>query len=181
MGAFLGKVMLLTPYDAVAGGDELDQWREFEPEGKGHLLTRPLGLSILARAVAALANAPASAPKPEEKAEARRMTLENVFKKVMKYDKVGGFENVQLPKSVWFGITYSPERNGMQMRNRDLAVRLLRYLIDPHCMSPEEQEELRQHFGQARAQTQADGTERYFNFDGASVESLDDVKLPMSI
>lgn len=181
MGAFLDKLMLITPYDAVAGGDELDEWREFAPAGKGHLLTRPLGLSILARAVAALANAPASGTKSGEKAETPRMTLNNVFKKVVKYDKAGGFEKVHLPKSAWFGITYSPERGGMQMRNRDLAVRLLRYLIDPHSMCPEGQEELRQDFGRARAQPQADGTETYFNFDGTLVDSLDDVKLPMPI
>lgn len=181
MATFLDKVMLLRPYVAIASGDELDQWREFENGGKGHLLTRPLGLSILARAVAALANAPASATKSGEKAETPRMTLENVFKKVIKYDNAGGFENVGLPKSAWFGITYSPERGGMQMRNRELAIRLLRYLIDPHSMSPEGQEELRQDFGRARAQPKEDGSETYFSFDGASVESLDDVKLPMSI
>jgi DGQHR domain-containing protein len=169
------RILKLNSYEKVAQGDDLDLWREFAPKGKGHLLMRPLGLTILVNAVAQLAHLPGASNGPPH------MSLDMVFKQVERLEAANGFQAVHQPTSVWFGITYSQDRGGMLMKNVKLAVELLKYLIAPDSLTPEGREKLRVDFAESRVQVQPDGTKKYFSAIGGLVGSVAEVKLPLGI
>lgn len=127
---FLDQVYLLPVFQTLERGDvqnraeDLQKWREFpseaEPENHGHLLLRPIGQMILAKAVGILT-------KSREKG-GKGMSLEDVFRKLKRLDDKKGFE-AHLPETVWYGITYDKEADKMIMGNAKLAVDLLVYLV----------------------------------------------------
>ena len=165
--AFLDEVQALRPFDGMRRGETLDEWREFRK--KGHLLVRPLGLSILATVVGQLSHDD----------DGPQIDPSDVFAKVRRLDHDLQFENVTKPASPWFGVTYSPERDGMKVSGRALGIRLLRYLVAPSTFDSDEREELRLAFAEVRKVIRENGSEVWFNFDGAEVTSLDKVKLPL--
>jgi len=118
------------------GSDEelayLEKWREFprytrtgelvDGTGRfrGHLLLRPLGQLILANALAELTK-----PKKEG---GSGLTLNTIFRRLSQIDENGGFE-AHRPKSVWWGVTYTPTTNRILNRNKSWGHRLLVQMV----------------------------------------------------
>lgn len=113
----LDHMRRLPVFRRIESGENIDPIRSFEGEeknGEGHLLLRPIGQTILARAVGELASS--------------GMSLEQIFDKLRKLDDGGGF-NQQKTENIWYGITFDPSGPKMDMKNQELATRLLVYMI----------------------------------------------------
>ena len=110
----------------------LEKWREFprytrtgaviEGTGgfRGHLLLRPLGQIILSNAVAELAS-------PVERG-GRGLSLETIFTRLSALDAEDGFE-AHRPRSVWWGVTYTPTTNRILNRGKSWGPKLLVQLV----------------------------------------------------
>lgn len=110
----------------------LEKWREFprfsrtgavvEGTGgfRGHLLLRPLGQIILARAVAEMAY-------PEELG-GLGLSLQTIFRRLARLDEDGGFE-AHRPSNVWWGVTYTPATNRILNRGKSWGHKLLVQLV----------------------------------------------------
>jgi hypothetical protein len=109
----------LPVFADVLKGGKIAGWREFAPKGKGHLLMRPLGQLVLARAVGYVHN----------DSDGPKMPLDKIFKKLRRFDSQGGFERVDKATSVWYGVTYNPHHGTMSMRGQGAATKLLEYLL----------------------------------------------------
>lgn len=165
----------LPSFEAIVRGDDVDDWREFPDRseegkgGRGHLLMRPVGQLILANAVGHLAldeNGP-------------QLDLDHIFDKLRKFDEEGGFEGVDLPSSVWYGVTYSPQRGTMIMQGRHIAETLMRHLIDG--VSADERETLLKGFREARTISEDEKDPVAFDYDGTNVKDPNNIKLPPMI
>lgn len=84
--------------------------------GEGNILFRPVGQVALAQALGILVFR-------------KGFSLEDIFKKLRKYDQQGGFSGMEYPKSVWYGVLYDPTRKRILVAGRDLAARLLMYIL----------------------------------------------------
>ncbi len=124
----------------------------FEKDGgEGNILFRPVGQVALAQALGILVFR-------------KGLSLENIFKKLRKYDQQGGFSGMEYPKSLWYGVLYDPNKKRVQVAGRDLAARLLIYIlggIQDHI----ERAELRQDLAKARTVEN-----KTIGFDGNFVE-----------
>lgn len=114
----LDRVRNLPVFQGLESGDDLDEVRLFpdgKTTGKGHLLVRPVGQVILAKAVGGLIR--------------EGLSLHDIFDKLNKWDAEGGFTQ-QTPESIWYGITYDFGGNKMGTRvNENMAAKLLAYMI----------------------------------------------------
>ncbi len=165
--AFLDHVFELPVFQTLERGDissraeDVERWREFPsedaPDRKGHLLLRPIGQTILAAAVGQLV-------KSREEG-GKGMSLDAVFKKLKRFDEEGGFE-AHRPQSVWYGVTYDPNKQKMIMANQNWAQNLLVYLING--MDEPERQALWISFVTARVVDRGAGTWR--NLDGETEE-----------
>ncbi len=89
----------------------------FEKDGgEGNMLFRPVGQVALAQALGILVFK-------------KGFSLEDIFKKLRKYDQQGGFSGMEYPKSLWYGVLYDPNKKWVQVAGRDLAARLLMYIL----------------------------------------------------
>ena len=89
----------------------------FEPGGgEGHILFRPVGQVAFAQGVG-------MAVFKKEMAETE------VFRKLDRYDADGGFSHINLPQSLWYGILYDPNKKRILVSGRDLAAKLIVYLL----------------------------------------------------
>jgi hypothetical protein len=137
---FLDRMFGLPVFQALERGDRsnraenVERWREFpsekSPDDKGHLLLRPIGQTILANAVGQLVKSREDGGKG--------MTLSAVFDKLKRFDDARGFE-AHRPESVWYGVTYDPNKEKMIMGNQSWAHNLLVYLVSGFD-EPERQE-----------------------------------------
>ena len=86
----------------------------------GHLFLRPIGQQILAQAIGELL----SEQSPS------RMTLQEIFARLVELDSRNKFQ-AHKANNLWYGVTYDFNKTKMIVAksNRDLAVRLLKYLI----------------------------------------------------
>jgi hypothetical protein len=157
----------------------LEKWREFprytrtgaliEGTGgfKGHLLLRPLGQIILAKAVGDLA--------ATKKSGGLGIPLESIFKKLARYDKNDGF-SAHRPSCVWWGVTYTPTTNRILNRGKSWAHKLLVQLL-AGIEDEEEAKELWQEFVYARGVNLDENT--WKNLDGRVARfDWDKVELP---
>ncbi len=161
---FLDQVQQIPVFRGLASGNELDDVREF-PDDKnasgGHLLLRPIGQTILARAIGQLIH--------------EGYDLKELFKKLSLYDESGGFE-AHKSMNVWSGITYDGIKKKMIVSNQELAVDLLKYLLrgakDP------DRKDLLLRFVEARTVKET----QWINYDG-DLEKIDlnKIKLPLPI
>jgi hypothetical protein len=55
--------------------------------------------------------------------------LEDIFKKLRKFDQQGGFSGMEYPQSLWYGVLYDPNKKRVQVAGRDLAAKLLIYIL----------------------------------------------------
>jgi DGQHR domain-containing protein len=116
--AFLDHVRSLPVFEGLDSGDDLDEVRQF-PDGRtngtGHLLVRPVGQIILAKAVGILIR--------------EGYSLDDIFAKLRRWDADGGFRQ-HVPESIWYGITYDFSGNKMNTRtNQNMGAKLLAYMV----------------------------------------------------
>jgi DGQHR domain-containing protein len=89
----------------------------FEPGGgEGHILFRPVGQIAFAQGVGVAVFK-------------KQMAETEVFGKLDRYDADGGFSNINEPSSLWYGILYDPNKKRILVSGRDLAARLIVYLL----------------------------------------------------
>ena len=100
---------------AISAGEGIDGWREFPPNGKGHLLLRPVGQTVLAKAVGKLVGEDG-------------MDIDDVFDRLISLDESGGFEQAD-PTNLWYNVTYDAAREKMIVSQVELAATALAYLI----------------------------------------------------
>ncbi len=131
----------------------------FEKEsGEGNMLFRPVGQVALVQALGILVFK-------------KGLSLEKIFKKLRKFDKQGGFSNIELPNSIWYGILYDPTRKRILVAGKDLAAKLMIYLLGG-TQDLMEQAELRRCLAKART-----FENKSMDFEGNFV-ALQEVGLP---
>ena len=59
----------------------------------------------------------------------KQMAETEVFRKLDRYDADGGFGNINTPASLWYGILYDPNKKRILVSGRDLAAKLIVYLL----------------------------------------------------
>jgi len=109
----------LPSYQRLEGGEETPQLRRFSFEkngGEGNILFRPVGQVAIAQALGILIFQ-------------KGLSLKEVFKKLRKYDVDDGFSGMENPQSLWYGVLYDPNKKRVLVSGRDLAARLLVYII----------------------------------------------------
>ena len=122
------------------------------------MLFRPIGQIALAQALGELVFV-------------RGLSLKTIFKKLQKYDEEGGFR-MESPSSSWYMVLYDPNKRRILVRGRDLAARLLVYLLGGGIQDELEREKLRADFAAERTiEDQA------IDFNGRYVDP-DLIKLP---
>ncbi|PIG93201.1 DGQHR domain-containing protein [Gloeocapsopsis sp. IPPAS B-1203] len=142
------------PSYRVLEAEETPLLRRFSFEkdgGEGNMLFRPVGQVALAQALGILVFK-------------KGFSLKDIFKKLHKFDLEGGFSSMEYPRSLWYGILYDPNKKRVQVAGRDLAAKLLIYILGG-IQEPMERAELRKAVADARTiEKQAIG------FDGQLVE-----------
>ena len=89
----------------------------FEPGGgEGHILFRPVGQVAFAQGVGVAVFK-------------KQLAQTEVFRKLDRYDADGGFSNIDRPQSLWYGILYDPNKKRILVSGRDLAAKLIVYLL----------------------------------------------------
>jgi DGQHR domain-containing protein len=89
----------------------------FEKDGgEGSMLFRPVGQVALAQALGILVFK-------------NGFSVEEMFKKLRKFDRGGGLSGIEYPKSLFYGVLYDPNKKRVQVAGRDLATRLLIYIL----------------------------------------------------
>ncbi len=174
------RIADLPSFGEILRTSDVDTWREFgdhrDPENRnrGHLLMRPVGQLILARAVGHLHMDDNTGDHP-------RMSLDQVFAKLKKYDEAGGFEGVDSPKSPWYGITYDPihAKMIMQKSNRELAEDLLMHLV--RGSSGADYEGLLARFQEIRTFSDDQDNLIAYDHDGKNVGDPGKIRLPEMI
>ncbi|RCJ24981.1 hypothetical protein A6S26_17425 [Nostoc sp. ATCC 43529] len=124
----------------------------FEKDGgEGNMLFRPVAQVALAQAVGFLVFK-------------KGFSLTNIFKKLRKFDREGGFSGMEFPQSLWYGVLYDPNKKRVQVAGRELAAKLLIYILGG-IQEQIERAELRKALADARTvENQTIG------FDGKLVE-----------
>lgn len=109
----------LPSYQKLEQGVETPQLRRFSHERKGgeaNILFRPVGQIALVQALGILVFR-------------KGFSLNEIFEKLRRYDATGGFSDMEDPQSLWYGILYDPNKKRVQVAGKDLASRLIVYLI----------------------------------------------------
>ncbi|NWF61948.1 MAG: DGQHR domain-containing protein [Fischerella sp.] len=124
----------------------------FEKDGgEGNMLLRPVGQVALAQALGILIFR-------------KGFKLEDIFKKLRKFDQQGGFSGMEFPQSIWYGVLYDPNKKRVQVAGRDLAAKLLIYILGG-IQDQMERAELRKALADARRVEN-----KTISFDGKFVE-----------
>lgn len=109
----------LPSYQRMEEGIETPKLRRFSFEkdgGEGNLLFRPIGQIALVQALGILVFR-------------KHFSLEDIFAKLRHYDTAGGFSGMEYPKSLWYGVLYDPYKKKVLISGRDLASKLLIYIV----------------------------------------------------
>lgn len=109
----------LLSYERLEYGTETPKMRRFSHEkggGEGNFLFRPVGQVALAQAMGILVYE-------------KGFSLESLFAKLSRFDADGGFSGMEYPQSIWYGVLYDPNRQRVLVAGRDLAAKLLVYLL----------------------------------------------------
>ena len=100
-------------------GEDTPRLRRFSFEpggGEGHILFRPVGQVAFAQGVGMAVFK-------------KQMAETEVFRKLDRYDADGGFSHINTPQSLWYGILYDPNKKRILVSGRDLAAKLIVYLL----------------------------------------------------
>ncbi|MDJ1185296.1 DGQHR domain-containing protein [Roseofilum casamattae] len=154
----------LPSYRSLQDGFSSTEMRQFSFErhdGRGNILFRPVGQIALARALGLLVYR-------------HQLSLEAIFAKLRAYDEQDGFSHIDRPQSLWYGVLFDPNKKRIQVAGRELAARLLVYLVND-CEDKLERGRLRHDLAVARS---FEG--RSLNFDGKWVKPKD-VGMPATL
>jgi DGQHR domain-containing protein len=112
------RLSQFTSYGRLNSEDTTQLRRfSFEPGGgEGHILFRPVGQVAFAQGVGMAVFK-------------KQMAETDVFRKLDRYDADGGFSQINLPQSLWYGILYDPNKKRILVSGRDLAAKLIVYLL----------------------------------------------------
>ncbi len=112
------RISKFTSYGRLQGEDTTQLRRfSFEPGGgEGHILFRPVGQVAFAQGVGMAVFK-------------KKMAETEVFRKLDRYDADGGFSHINTPQSLWYGILYDPNKKRILVSGRDLAAKLIVYLL----------------------------------------------------
>ncbi|WP_309742143.1 DGQHR domain-containing protein [Chamaesiphon sp. OTE_20_metabat_361] len=117
-GHLFDRLSEFTSYGRLKGEDT-PKLRRFSFEiagGEGHLLFRPVGQVAFAQGVGMAVFK-------------KQMAQTEVFRKLDRYDADGGFGNIDSFQSLWYGILYDPNKKRILVSGRDLAAKLIVYLL----------------------------------------------------
>lgn len=109
----------LPSYQRLEDSDtpELRRFSQEKGGGEGNILFRPVGQIAVVQAIAMLKFV-------------HQLSLEIIFKKLSQYDRNGGFSGMEYPQSLWYGVLYNGNKRRIQVSGKDLASKLLVYLIN---------------------------------------------------
>ncbi len=153
----------LPSFKKIEQGPSPADLRKFSSKGgEAHMLFRPVGQIAMAQALGILINQ-------------RGKNLESIFKKLVKYDKDGGFR-IDSHASIWWGVIYDSVRERMiaTVGGRELAKDILIYLLGGGIPDDNQREELRRRIVSIR--TIDDGV--IIGFNGKQVAKESDIQLP---
>ncbi|MGB3205923.1 MAG: DGQHR domain-containing protein [Crinalium sp.] len=109
----------LFSFQRLERGEETPELRRFSFEkggGDGNILFRPVGQVALAQALGILVFK-------------KKLSVKDIFDKLQKYDADGGFSGMEFPESIWYGVLYDPNKKRVSVAGKDLAGRLIVYLL----------------------------------------------------
>ncbi len=109
----------LISYYRLEHGAETPELRCFSFEknkGEGNILFRPVGQVALAQALGIMVFK-------------KGAPLKVIFEQLEKFDADGGFSGMEHPQSLWYGVLYDPNKKRVLVSGRDLATRLLVYIL----------------------------------------------------
>jgi DGQHR domain-containing protein len=144
----------LPSYRRLESGDETPELRRFSFEqdgGEANMLFRPVGQVALAQALGILVYK-------------KEFSLKEIFDKLRKYDTDGGFSGMENSQSLWYGVLYDPNKKRVSVAGRDLAARLIVYLLGG-IQDDMERAEIRRQVAEARTIE-----EQAMGFNGKFVE-----------
>ncbi len=95
---------------------KLRRFSHEKPEGEGNMLFRPVGQIALVQALAILVFR-------------KGLLLADIFDQLRSYDLGGGFAGIDHPQSLWYGVLFDPNKKRIFVSRRDLATKLIVYLI----------------------------------------------------
>lgn len=162
----LDEIEQLPTFINLESGDNLNQTRMFPHEiegGKGNLLIRPIGQTIVARAAARLMASGWG-------------DLKLIFEKIKALDTLREFE-AHNPSSIFYGVTYDIKAKKMLTKagNQSLAVDCLVYKIEG--AKAEERKILSDKIVEARRVDD----EQWISFEGETVKIDTEIQLPPPI
>ncbi|VXD11187.1 conserved hypothetical protein [Planktothrix serta PCC 8927] len=129
----------LPSYQKLEQSWETPALRRFsfeKPGGEGNLLFRPVGQVALAAALGVLVFY-------------QQRSITEIFEKLQSFDGSGGFSGMEYPDSLWYGVLYDPNKRRVRVAGKDLAAKLLIYLLGG-IQQPMECAELRKALADAR-------------------------------
>ncbi len=129
----------LPSYKRLERGTETYELRRFSFEkggGEGNILFRPVGQVALAQSLGILVFK-------------KGFTPDAIFEKLRQYDGEGGFSRMENPESLWYGVLYDPSKKRVLVAGRDLAARLIVYILGG-IKDDFERAELRRELAEAR-------------------------------
>ena len=138
--ALFDNLASLPSYKRLEHDAETPLLRRFSFEkdsGEGNMLFRPVGQAALAQALGILIFKKKLAPK-------------TIFKKLRQYDANGGFSFIDIPSSLFYGVLYDPNKKRILVSGRDLAARLIIYILGG-IQDDMERAELRRELAEARS------------------------------
>ncbi len=116
---FFDYLSRLLSYERLEYETETPRMRRFSHEkggGEGNFLFRPVGQVAFAQAMGILVYE-------------KKLSLEKLFEKLARFDADGGFSGMENPQSIWYGVLYDPNRKRILVAGRDLAAKLLIYIL----------------------------------------------------
>ncbi|MDZ8183366.1 MAG: DGQHR domain-containing protein [Nostoc sp. ChiSLP02] len=126
--------------------------------GEANILFRPVAQVALAQALGFLVFK-------------KGFSITSIFKKLRKFDQQGGFAGMEYPQSLWYGVLYDANKKRVQVSGKELATKLLIYILGG-IEDSMERAELRKALANARTVEN-----KTIGFDGEFVE-LKEVGLP---
>jgi DGQHR domain-containing protein len=134
---------------------ELRRFSYEKEAGEGNILFRPVGQIAVIQAIAILQFE-------------KQLSLKEIFQKLYYYDQNGGFSGMEYVQSLWYGVLFNPNKKRIQISGKDLASKLLVYLIKG---TEDELEKAKLRRGIALARRI--GENQTINFQGKIVEFKD--------